>query len=80
MKKMMIINTITLNAELFASDGDISEDIEIKVAVYDNKNRLLGENSRYFYKDDFSGFDRFSLSIYSLLHIPEKIRVFPKKN
>jgi len=71
---------VSLSAEVTAEDDALENSIEIKMAVYDEKNRVVAEESTTLYEDDFSGFDTLNLSVYNLIQKPEKIKIFPKKS
>lgn len=72
--------SISLTAEVFAESGNIDSDIEFKMAVYDEKNRVIGDSSIYLFEETFAGFDTISIYLSGLIQTPTKIRLFPKKN
>lgn len=73
---------ITILGELKAQTGtEISEDIELVVAVYDNEERVIGTSSSTFYADDFFTLETFEMNVSIPKHLNIlKVRIYPKKS
>ncbi|WP_298697372.1 hypothetical protein [uncultured Brevundimonas sp.] len=58
----------------------ISECVEIVVAVYDDKDRVIGKGEHYLSEDSFFGFEVFVIDLYNVPRTPTRIRLYPKAN
>lgn len=71
---------IMVRGEVYAtSDGKLSQDVELRAVVYDDRGRVVGTGSYYFASDDFFTFDAYEIgvSIPSGLQL-SRIRLFAK--
>ena len=69
---------LNVNGELVVKGGELSADIEIQVASYDEKGRVIGNDSISIYAEDFFGIEIFDRICFLPLP-PTRIRIFPKK-
>lgn len=71
--------SIRLKGEVVGDSGTINSGLVLKMAVFDDKNRVIAEDSIYIYEDEFVGYDTFSLYVGGLTLKPDRIKLFPKK-
>jgi hypothetical protein len=69
---------VKLTAEVSSKKDKIDFNLEIKMAVYDEKNRVIAEESDFLFKDKFTGFDTISIYADEIIQKPDKIKIFPK--
>ncbi len=75
-------NMVSVNGELHPANGTgLEKNLEIVADIVDGHGRMVGTQAQPFSRDDFFGFETFSL--YIPIHVPlvqiHKIRLYPKE-
>ncbi|PNB24319.1 MULTISPECIES: hypothetical protein [Pseudomonas] len=72
--------SLQVHGEIHASNGaELKDDVTVVIAVYDQSDRVVGTDTRYYYSESFFGFEAFSESLSLSVKNISKIRVYPKK-
>ena len=71
---------VTVRGELTSTDsGEISDDLEIQFAAYDDKSRVVGTTSHWIFAESFLGIDIFDVS-FKIEAPVVRLRVYPKRH
>lgn len=68
---------ITCNGEILGEEVEVN--FSVKCTAFDENGRVLGEGSKNFYSDSFSGYDTFQIYV-NTKNRPTKIKIFVLKN
>ena len=71
---------VVVRGEAHARDkgSKIDESLDVVVAVYDDKGRVIGKGDHYLSQDSFFGFEVFEIDLYDVPRAPARIRLYPK--
>ena len=61
-----------------AKNSKIKESLDIIVAVYDAKGRVVGKGDHYLDEDSFFAFDVFEVDLFDVPFEPARIKLYPK--
>jgi hypothetical protein len=72
--------SLRVHGEIHASSGaELSDDVSVVIAVYDQSDRVVGTDTSYYYSESFFGFEAFSETLSLSVKNISKIRIYPKK-
>jgi hypothetical protein len=72
-------NFVTVNGELRSKNGnELNTDLELVVSIYDQAGRVVEVSGDSFSRENFYGFETFSICCQTAKEI-HKIRIHPKK-
>lgn len=72
--------SLQVHGEIHASSGaELTDDVNVVIAVYDQSDRVIGTDTSYYNSDSFFGFEAFSESLNLSVKNISKIRIYPKK-
>lgn len=72
--------SLRVHGEIHASSGaELSDDVSVVIAVYDQSDRVVGTDTSYYYSESFFGFEAFSETLSLSIRNISKIRIYPKK-
>lgn len=68
-----------LTGEIMSENGKLDQNIDIKLAMYDDSGAVIKTDYAFVDSDDFMGFDVFEISGYITTNNIQKVRIFPKR-
>lgn len=61
-----------------AKSSRLQENVEVVLAVYDERSRVLAKGGHYFFEDSFFDFDVFEIDVFDVPVRPSRLKLFPK--
>ena len=61
-----------------SKNSKIDQNLDVVVAVYDEKGRVIGKSDHFLSDDTFFGFEVFEIDLYNGYRAPARIRLYPK--